>query len=57
MSILDKVVRTEERSLLCTHEEADSHIFIHVLSLEIQSNIVIRTADTDCLNPLVPRVH
>ena len=49
MSILDKVVRTEERSLLCTHEEADSCIFFHVLSLEYQSNVVIRTADTDYL--------
>ena len=33
MSILDKVVRTEEKSLLCTHEEADSRIFFHFLSL------------------------
>ena len=48
-SILDKVVRTEERSLFCTHEEADSHIFFHISSLENQSNVVIRTADTDCL--------
>ena len=30
MSILDEVVRTEERSLLCTHEKADSPIFFHV---------------------------
>ena len=49
MSILDKVVRTEERSLLCTHEESDGRIFFHVSSLENQSNVVIRTADTDCL--------
>ena len=27
MSALNKVVRTEERSLLCTYEEADSRIF------------------------------
>ena len=47
MPILDKVVRTEERSLLCTHEKADSRIFFHILSLENQSNVVIRTADTD----------
>ena len=38
MSILDKVVRTEERTLLCTHEEVDSRIFFPVSSL-----------DTDCL--------
>ena len=49
MSILDKVVSTEERSLLCTHEEADSRIFSHVLSLENHSNVLIRTADTNCL--------
>ena len=49
MSILDKAVRTEERSLLCTHEETDSRIFFHVSSLENQSNVIIRTADTDCL--------
>ena len=49
MSTLDKVVRTEERSLLCTHKEADSRIFFHVTSLENQSNVVIRKADTDCL--------
>ena len=36
MSILDKVVRTEERSFLCTHEETDSPIFFHILSLENQ---------------------
>ena len=45
MSILDKVVTTEERSLLCTYEKADIHIFFHVLSLENQSNVVIRAAD------------
>ena len=49
MSILDKVVRTEDRSLLCTHGEADSCILGNVLSLENQSNVVIRTADTDYL--------
>ena len=38
MSTLDKVVRTEERTLLCTHEEVDSRIFFHVSCL-----------DTDCL--------
>ena len=37
MSILEEVVRTEERSLLCTHEKADSRIFFHVSSLEIPS--------------------
>ena len=49
MSILEKVVRTEERCLLCTHEEADSRILFHVSSLENQSNVIIRTVDTDCL--------
>ena len=33
MSTLDKVVRTEEKPLLCTHEEADSRIFFHFSSL------------------------
>ena len=47
MSILDKNVRTEERSLLCTHEEANSRIFFHFSSFENQSKLVIRTADTD----------
>ena len=49
MSILEKVVRTKEWSLLCTYEEEDSRIFSHILSLENRSNVVIRTADTDCL--------
>ena len=49
MPLLDKVVRTEEWSLLCTSEEADSHIFFGVFSLENQRNSVIRAADIDCL--------
>ena len=49
MSILDKVVRTKERSLLCTPEKADSLIFFHVSFLENQSNVVIRTINADCL--------
>ena len=36
ISILDKVVRTEERSFLCNHEETGSGIFFHILSLENQ---------------------
>ena len=34
MSILDKVIKTKERSFLCIHEEADSRIFFTVLCLE-----------------------
>ena len=49
MPILDKVVRTEERSLLGSHEEADSCIFFYVSSLENQKNVVIITTDTNCL--------
>ena len=30
-------------------KEADRRIFFHILSLENQSNVVIKTADTDCL--------
>ena len=48
MLILDKVVRTDESSLLSTHEEVDSRIFFHVSSLGNQGNVVIKTADTDC---------
>ena len=44
VSILGKVVRTEERSWLCTHDEADIRTFFHFLPLENQSNFVIRTA-------------
>ena len=49
MSLLDKVVRTKERSLLYAPEKADSLIFFHVSFLENQSNVVIRTVNTDCL--------
>ena len=49
MSILGKAARTEEWSLLCTHEEADIRILFHILRLENQSNFTMRTADTDCL--------
>ena len=49
ISILDKVVKTEESSLSCCHEEADSRIFFHASSVQSESNVVIRTSDTDCL--------
>ena len=49
MSILGKAVRTEEWSLLCTHEEADIRILFHILRLENQRYFTMRTADTDCL--------
>ena len=38
------------KSHLCsTHEEVDSEIIFHVTSIEENSNVVIRTADTDVL--------
>ena len=35
--------------LYCTHEEADTRIFFHLNQVSSSRNVVIRTADTDCL--------
>ena len=49
MSILDKVVITEENYLLLLMKRQIAVFFFHVSSLENQSNVIIRTADTDYL--------
>lgn len=41
--------RVEVLELFSTHEEADSRMFFHLTSVPDNSNVVIRTADTDCL--------
>ena len=35
--------------LYSAHEEADNRMFFHLADVNAQSNVVIRTADTDCL--------
>ena len=44
-----KLVRMIKSHLYSTHEEVDSEIIFHVTSIEENSNVVIRTADTDVL--------
>ena len=41
--------REEEPELYCTHEEADTRMFFYLTSINHPANVVIRTADTDCL--------
>ena len=45
----DTVVRTEVTELYSNHEEADSRMFFHLAYESELNNVVIRTADTDCL--------
>lgn len=45
----NKVYRHEATYLYSTHEEADSRMFFHLANVSAPSNVVIRTADTDCL--------
>ena len=44
-----KLIRREELELYCTHEEADSRMIYHLISVPTPNNVVIRTADTDVL--------
>ena len=44
-----KMVRMIQPRLYSTHEEADPKMIFHVTSIEENSNVVIRTADTDVL--------
>ena len=39
----------EVPELYSTHEEADNRMFFHLANVNVPSNVVIRTADTDCL--------
>ena len=45
----NQVVCQEVNALCSTHEEADSHMFFHLKSIDPPSNVITRTADTDCL--------
>ena len=45
----DSVICDEVPELYCTHEEADSRMFFHLGSIQSPSNVIIRTAGTDCL--------
>ena len=45
----NQVVCQEVHALYSTHEEVDSHMFFHLKSVDPPSNVIIRTADTDCL--------
>ena len=40
--------RKEVTELFCEHKEADTQMFYHSTSIVPPSNVVIRTADTDC---------
>ena len=44
-----KMVRMIQPHLYSTHKQADSNMIFHVTSTEENSNVVIRTADTDVL--------
>ena len=44
-----KLVRMIKLHLYSTYEEVDSEIIFHVTSIEENSNVVIRTVDTDLL--------
>jgi len=47
---LNGVMYTEEAyHLYCSHEEADTRMFFHVSTLPRNTNVVVRTSDTDCL--------
>ena len=43
-----KVCCEEVQALYCSHEEADNRMFFHLTYVQAPSNVVIRTADTDC---------
>ena len=58
------MVRTIQPHLYSTHEEADSKIIFYVTNIEENSNVVIRTADTDvltiplgCISQIPPNVN
>jgi len=38
-----------KKEMFCTHEEADSRMFFHLKCIEAPKNVILRTADTDCL--------
>ena len=44
-----KMCCEEVPELHSTHEEADNRMFFHLANVNAPSNVVIRTADTDCL--------
>ena len=41
--------KEEAANLHSTHEEADNRMFFHLSSIDPPSNVIVRTADTDCL--------
>ena len=41
--------REDAPELFCSHKEADTRMFYHLSAIPNPSNVVIRTADTDCL--------
>lgn len=43
------VVKEEAVKFYSTHEEADNRMFFHLSMISPPSNVVVRTADTDCL--------
>ena len=59
-----KMVRMIQPHLYSTHEEADSKMIFHVTSIEKNSNVAIRTADTDvritvlgCITQIPPYIN
>ena len=44
-----KMCCEEVLKLYSTHKEADNRMFFHLANVNAPSNVVIRTADTDCL--------
>ena len=45
----NQAVCQEVYALYSAHEEAESHMFFYLKSIDPPSNVIIRTADTDCL--------
>ena len=45
----NKMARKKDKSLFCTHEEADSRLIYHLKNADPNSRVVLRTNDTDVL--------
>ena len=57
-SVIDeKVIKTEEHTLLCNHEEADTRMMAHCANLEGPATVVIRSTDSDVLGIAIGNFH
>lgn len=49
IAVENKVIKTEESQLQCTHEEADTRIIFHISKCPDNSKILVKSSDTDVL--------